>query len=209
VPSVQVLLLLAQLWVPLLVLAHELGHATVILTVTRGPVLVLVGTGIRGPRLRFGRRFMIVFSGLGFSGGRCVHRERLTRSQQLVLSLAGPAVNIGMGAALLADALSVGHTTTGAVLLAGAIGSLEAGVLNLVPRRVGAHKSDGAIAYRALTGRDVRAVTRPHPERQLRPVFAVLLALAAVLGLVVDLPLGLGLAGALAVVVLSDRKRRR
>jgi hypothetical protein len=40
-------------------------------------------------------------------------------------------------------------------------------------------------------------------------VFAVLLAFVAVLGLVVDPPLGLCLAGGLAVVVLSDRQRRR
>lgn len=170
-------MLVAQLWVPLLVLAHELGHAAVILASTRGPALVLVGTGRRGPKLRFGRRFMIVFTGLGFSGGRCYHREALTRRQALAFALAGPAVNLGLGAALLADALAAGAGTSRVVLLAGAVGSLEAGLLNLVPLRHGTAISDGAHAYRAATGRDAPAVSRPQPERELRPFFVFLLVI--------------------------------
>lgn len=179
-PSVQVLVLLAQLWVPVLVLAHELAHAAVILASTRGPALVLVGTGRRGPKLRFGRRLMIVFTGLGFTGGRCVHAERLTRRQGLAFALAGPAVNVGLGAALLADALAIGPTTAGTVLLGGAVASLEAGVVNLVPFRHGAVISDGAHAYRAATGRDAPGVANV-PERQLRPFFVFLLVIVGLL----------------------------
>jgi hypothetical protein len=181
VRTVLVQIAVIELWLPLLVLAHELGHAAVALTVTRSPVLVQLGrTADRGPRLNVGR-LTIVFSGLGLAGGRCVHGGWLTRREAALLGLAGPAVNLVAGAVLLAAAIAVGHPGHGAGLiwLGGAVASLQAGVVNLVPFHTGREVSDGALIYQALTGRTAPGA-RP-PERQLRPFFIVLLAIVGVL----------------------------
>jgi hypothetical protein len=121
----------AFLGLPLITLAHELGHAGASMSFTNGPVEVYVGRadcalGFRAGRLR------ISFSPIG-GGGLCRSSRRgMSREQMLVRVLAGPGVNAGL--ALVA--WLVGNAVTGslrAVLFTlAAISTLQ--ILNLIPR---------------------------------------------------------------------------
>ena len=121
----------AFLGLPLVTLAHELGHAGASMSFTNGPVEVYVGRTDCALRFRAGRLRMSL-SPIG-GGGLCRSSRRgMSREQALVRVLAGPGVNV----ALALVAWFVGNTVTGslrAVLFTlAAISALQ--ILNLIPR---------------------------------------------------------------------------
>ena len=121
----------AFLGLPLVTLAHELGHARASMSFTNGPVEVYVGRTDCALRFRAGRLRMS-FSPIG-GGGLCRSSRRgMSREQVLVRVLAGPGVNVGLAVV----AWLVGDAVTGslrAVLFTlAAISALQ--ILNLIPR---------------------------------------------------------------------------
>jgi hypothetical protein len=76
---------------PLAVLLHELAHAGMALTLTRGRVLVVVGYG-RGVSLTLGR-LSLRLSPLAASGC-CVHRGTRERADRAVIAAAGPIASL-------------------------------------------------------------------------------------------------------------------
>jgi hypothetical protein len=133
--------LTATVFLPLLTLLHELGHAAVALRVTTGAVQVHVGRPQALVRLRLGR-LLVSFSpvpprGVPFAGVCMYQRTSRRPLAELVLLLAGPAMN-GLAAAVLGVlAFSTRHaqpmwltlTLTSAALLA-----LVAFLYNMDPR---------------------------------------------------------------------------
>lgn len=116
---------------PLVTLAHELGHAWASMRFTDGPVEVYVGRTDCALRFRAGRLRMSL-SPIG-GGGLCRSSKRgMSREQLLIRALAGPGVNVALALA----AWLVGDAMTGAVRAAlftvAAISALQ--ILNLVPR---------------------------------------------------------------------------
>ncbi len=116
---------------PLVTLAHELGHAVASMSFTNGPVEVYVGRTDCALRFRAGRLRMSL-SPIG-GGGLCRSSRRgMSREQVLVRVLAGPGVNL----ALVLVAWFVGNSVTGSVravlFTLAAISALQ--ILNLIPR---------------------------------------------------------------------------
>jgi hypothetical protein len=116
---------------PLVTLAHELGHAGAAMAFTNGRVEVYVGRTDCALRVRAGRLRMSL-SPIG-SGGLCRSSRRgMSREQVLVRVLAGPGVNVALALA----AWFVGNTVTGSLRAAlftlAAISALQ--ILNLIPR---------------------------------------------------------------------------
>jgi membrane-associated protease RseP (regulator of RpoE activity) len=133
--------LTAVVFLPLLTLLHELGHAAVALRVTTGTVQVDVGRPPALFRLRLGRLF-ISFSpvpprGVPFAGVCMYQRSSRRPLAELALLLAGPAMNALAAAVLGLLAFSARHaqpawltlTLTSAALLA-----LVAFLYNMDPR---------------------------------------------------------------------------
>ncbi len=122
----------AFLGLPLVTLAHELGHATAAMSFTKGSAVeVYVGRTDCALSFRTGR-LRISLSPIG-GGGLCRSSRRgVSREQALVRVLAGPGVNV----ALALVAWLVGNAVTGslrAVLFTlAAISALQ--ILNLIPR---------------------------------------------------------------------------
>ena len=116
---------------PLVTLAHELGHAGASMSFTNGPVEVYVGRTDCALRFRAGR-LRLSLSPIG-SGGLCRSSRRgMSREQVLVRVLAGPGVNV----ALALTAWFLGNAATGSVrgvlFTLAAISALQ--ILNLIPR---------------------------------------------------------------------------
>jgi hypothetical protein len=116
---------------PLVTLAHELGHDGASMSFTNEPVEIYVGRTDCALKFRVGRLRMSL-SPIG-SGGLCRSSRRgMSREQALVGVLAGPGVNVALALA----AWFVGNATTGslrAVLFTvAAISALQ--ILNLIPR---------------------------------------------------------------------------
>jgi hypothetical protein len=102
---------MALAWIPLLVLAHELGHAAGILYFTRSPVAIELGD--RPFRLRFesGRCEFDVSPLTAFTfRGRCAWDPlRLKRRRdESWIALAGPGASLLTAAALLAGGMALG-----------------------------------------------------------------------------------------------------
>jgi hypothetical protein len=127
-------------------LVHELGHASVALVRTDGPVRVQVGREPAWFTFRLGRLVLTLdprsptrkVAGYAAVAGRLSPRERLC------FALAGPAAQAGFGALIVAS----GHLVVG-TLVAGSA------ALCLVPRQVGRLRSDGWHALDALRGNGV------------------------------------------------------
>lgn len=83
--------------VPVCLVLHELGHASMILLVTQQKVTFQFG--VRGPKREFRwQRFtlLIYFEATTFLGARYSldHREELTRGQDLWITLGGPLASL-------------------------------------------------------------------------------------------------------------------
>jgi hypothetical protein len=87
---------------PVVTLLHELGHGIVALIVVKDrPITCMLGTDSNQARftLNIGRRLRILLNpGTGFFGRFLVEGSgTFSRSQTILISLAGPLVSLGMG----------------------------------------------------------------------------------------------------------------
>jgi hypothetical protein len=181
-------LVLGVAWAPLLLLLHELGHALAALALTDGAV-----------KIGFGR---------GGVFGYCLYEPETLRSAraEVWIVAAGPAVSLAAAGVLWAMAWPEGlrHEAEFAakVLMAGALTASAGFVASAVPMRYGAGlgggESDGRAIWRILRGTPPSGVARAErafarPQRMAHPAILVLLGLVAVLTLLVNPPLALGL----------------
>jgi hypothetical protein len=74
---------------------HEAAHALFALALTRGPVLIVVGSGA-GPRLRVGR--LAVRVSAFPKGGVCVHEPTRHRYDRALIAAAGPISSLLLAA---------------------------------------------------------------------------------------------------------------
>jgi hypothetical protein len=133
--------LTATVFLPLLTLLHELGHAVVALRVTTGAVHVDVGRQPALVRLRLGRLF-VTFSplpprGVPFAGVCMYQRSSRRPLAELALLLAGPGVNALATLVLGVLALSTLHVEPmwlTLTLTSGALLALVAFLYNIDPR---------------------------------------------------------------------------
>jgi hypothetical protein len=148
---------------PLLVVVHELGHATVGLALGDGPVHVSVGR--RPPWLRFmiGRLTLELNPLIPLVGPAGFARTAAPLSRRLCLAHAagGPAANFAVAAAALGAMATAGRATW---LVAVAATSASYGLWNLVPRRTGTEASDGLRLLRLVKGLD----TESYEQTRLR-----------------------------------------
>lgn len=117
--------------IPIVTLAHELGHAAAGLTFTKNPVLVRVGRADAAIKLRIGR-LLIVFSPFG-AGGFCRTQGRVTRQQALMRVLAGPAVNFALALLLWLAGQAASDAARPVLFTLAALNGLA--LLNLIPHR--------------------------------------------------------------------------
>lgn len=140
------------------ILAHELGHAMAVRRLGHG-------------------KSEIIFGALG---GGCVYRARMPRKHSILVSLAGPAVSLGLAAihlglyVLLRDPLA-GVPLLGDFLRVGAVLNLIWGLFNLLP----IFPLDGGRALRTFLGMRMperRAIKTSLKVSGLAGVAAILLA---------------------------------
>jgi hypothetical protein len=127
-----VVIVSAFLAVPLLTLAHELGHAAAALRFTQEGVRIRVGRAHPSARLRVGR-LLVAFSPIG-AGGRCTSSPAMSRRQALIRVLAGPATNLVLAALFCLGGLFTAGTARTIMFMLTAVSGSQA-ALNLVPRR--------------------------------------------------------------------------
>jgi hypothetical protein len=154
-PSILQLLIAA----PLAVLLHELAHAGMALSLTRGRVLVVVGYG-PGMKLNLGRLAVHV-SPLAASGC-CVHRATRDSVDRAIIAAAGPVASLLMAAFgwRLGQALEGGHAFVAGMCSALGVAGAAIALLTALPMRYPAgvaigddRDSDGMTVWRALRRR--------------------------------------------------------
>lgn len=149
--DVVTLLLLLVLGLPVVALAHELGHALVLLMFTGRQQAVLIRIGGWPPRwkLHHGRLFYAVDRAYSLRGGwraLTVFHGRVGRIPSALFLLAGPLVHLPLGLAVL----SLG-TGTGQPVLRWYGGLIAAeGIANLIPLRFADRGTDGWRLVHAL-----------------------------------------------------------
>src|SRR5687767_4001372 len=154
-PSLLQLLLVT----PIAVLLHELAHAGMALSLTRGRVLVVVGYG-PGMKLNVGRLALHV-SPLAASGC-CVHRATRASGDRGIIAAAGPVASL-LVAALgwrLGEVVAGGDGFAAGLCTALGIASAAIALITALPLRYPAaiavgddRDSDGMTVLRALRGR--------------------------------------------------------
>jgi len=161
-----VVIVSAFIGVQLMTLAHELGHATAALLLTKRGVGVRVGRIDPAVKLRLGR-LIIRFSPVG-AGGFCVSWPTVSRRQALVRVLAGPATNLLLAVLLwIAGLAAAGTTRLVLFTLSGVSGKL---VLSLIPYRstrnpiTRGRPSDGLRALWLIRNRPVPLPPPSSPE---------------------------------------------
>jgi hypothetical protein len=144
---------------PLAVLLHELAHAGMALSLTRGRVLVVVGYG-PGMKLSLGRLALHV-SPLAASGC-CVHRATRDSADRAIIAAAGPVASLLLAALgwRVGEALAGGHHFVAGMCAALGAASAAIALLTAVPLRyppalaIGDDRdSDGMTVLRALRRR--------------------------------------------------------
>lgn len=134
-PSIPYLVLISLAVEPVLVLAHELGHAVAALARLRGPVVVRVGGFNPLAVITFGR-LTLQLSPLVVPwrfAGVCAHESRTTRLDAMIIALAGPFASLLAGLALGAAAHAVAPSVLHTVLFVAAFIALGSGVICLTP----------------------------------------------------------------------------
>jgi hypothetical protein len=199
VPDLLLFPLLALAWSPLLVVLHELGHAFAAMALSSGDV-------------------EIDMHGAGFLGGRATYEpNRLRRPRdEALIAAAGPAVTLVLATVLWLAWAQSGADSLGTLLGVGALSATIQLFTSLLPVRYGAGlggpaDSDGRAIWRILRGTPPggieRELRRPgEPERAARPVFVVLLVIAAVLAVLADPWLLAALAVLFGIATLMQRK---
>jgi hypothetical protein len=165
---------------PLLVLAHELGHATAGVWLTGRPVRVQIGDPPFRLRFAIGR-IRVEYAPGGYLA-HCVLDDSsvVTGRAFLLTALAGPAVNLALAAVLGGLALIPDDRSSIAfwLLALSAGGSLLMGLVNLIPLRglpawwpgtmsTEEHLSDGYLVLLALTAGLGNVLSAPEPRRVL------------------------------------------
>jgi hypothetical protein len=163
-PPLPVILLYAALVGPALVVVHELGHASMALWRSTGPVVVRIAASRRRLALRSGR-FQIEADALTHCGGICAYDPTgLTRFDEAAIALAGPAASL---AGALVTALLWGHTggPFQDLLAVATLGGVFGGVVNALPLTYRASKRDEAPVVRLDGLHALDALRRPRvPE---------------------------------------------
>jgi peptidase M50-like protein len=204
------LLPLAVFWQPVLLLVHELGHATTALDLTDGRVGVVLGREPGMVRFSLGRCDFMLSPWL-VSGGHCAYDpSRLRRGRdEAWIAAAGPIASLFTCLTLMALALMVesGHEGIGKLLAVGAIGAAGHFLFSALPLDYGAglgasaSDSDGRAVRRILTGYR----PRERSDRVARHVFVVLLGLIGVLAFVMSPLLGLAVVAMFGLAWLMQR----
>jgi len=147
----------ATVCAPVLVLVHELGHATVGLLRTEGLVRVRVGRSPARWRLRVGRLELELnpLPARNAPAGLAMVYARSGAGTKAALALAGPFAEAGAAGVVLLLGL---HERVLFLQILGVLGLVDA-VLNLVPRERHGLRSDGAHLLDAL--RNTREVSHP------------------------------------------------
>jgi hypothetical protein len=203
---------LAVLWSWPLVIEHEIGHAVAALLLTRGRVMVGVG-GQCDQLVLTTRRLELGLSPAFAPGGECVVEEGRLRvpKAEAWIAAAGPFASLCAGVVLSVAALRYG----GIALATGAGMAWIQTALTALPIRYGAgigpSESDGRAIWRVMRGgppgglaREERRLGRP--ERAVRPGYAAVLALVAVLTALVAPLMLLALGGLFALGWLDQRR---
>jgi hypothetical protein len=206
VPSSIAFILLSMAWAPVLVLAHELGHAFAALALTDGEVKI---------RMRPGLAILLI--------GECAYEPRGLRSPRAEawIAAAGPAVTllcaVILGWAALEATEGLARTGFGPrVLEAGAVCAGLQLLVTAVPMRYGrglgedGEESDGRAVWRILTGAPPGGLAREErrlgrPDRGVPPFAAVVLAAVVALTLYLDPLLAVALAGLFGLAFLLQR----
>jgi hypothetical protein len=158
----------ATLLGPLVLLVHELGHATVGLLRTEGVVSVRVGRSPARWRIRLGRLHLALnpFPAKAETAGLAAVYGRLDLGGKLAFGLAGPLASTAAAGAILLGGV---HSRSMVIQTAGVI-LLFFSLLNLVPYERYGRRSDGAYlldAFRSRhSGRDV-------PRSPIEPALSV------------------------------------
>jgi hypothetical protein len=156
--------------IPMVTLAHELGHAAAGLKFTKNPVLVRVGRADAAVKLWIGR-LLIVFSPFG-AGGFCRTQGRVTRQQALMRVLAGPAVNLLLAPLLWLAGQAASDAARPVLFTLAALNGLA--LLNLIPHRTQWNPitkglpSDGLQALCLLRNRPLPPPRRPRQAVGIR-----------------------------------------
>jgi Clp amino terminal domain, pathogenicity island component len=165
---------------PLLVFAHELGHAAAVVVLTKQRALIQIGDPPFALRFAIGW-IDVAYSGRG-AGGHCEVNPSslLTPHRLLIIVLAGPAVSVlvGLGLAGIAASQSHGAPVLFWILAISAGTSLLFGLSSAIPHRRlprwwpgskqdDGHPSDGYLALLAIRGELPRsdAASPPDPSR--------------------------------------------
>ena len=150
---------------PLLVFAHELGHALAARAVGVKVARIRVGSGATVAHFRFAG-FDVAWSRHPYSGECELGGNGVDRRAMAILAAAGPLTSLALGVALgmLATMVQGGpsflHYT---VVLAAASSALHLGIWNAIPLRDG--PSDGYLVFQALSARPID-VTPPRAESE-------------------------------------------
>ena len=212
---------LTLLWVPPLVLLHELGHAAAAIGATEDRVTAHVGRGPELVAFSLGR-CRVSIGPLLLPGGHCEYDpSRLRRGRdEAWIALAGPLTSLLAAVTLTVLALAAETSpVVSSVFVAGAMCAAGHAVMSALPIRYGIGSgaaggdSDGLAAWRILTGglrQPALSFGRPVPTGPpVRPVYAVLLLLIAVATLAMSLTLGLLLVFLFTVAWLLQRADER
>jgi hypothetical protein len=154
------------LLLPVLVLVHELGHAVIGLVRTEGLVRVRVGRPpgrIHGRVGRLAFELNLVPAAGGDVDGTALTFARMSRGEQVAYALAGPASECLFLALLLPLLQLTGGFVQETLLWAWAFAVFQA-LLNLVPARLGNHRSDGATLVAALRAQRLDPRLESPPE---------------------------------------------
>lgn len=124
---------------PLLVVAHELGHAAMALLLTDGPVSVIIGRG-RGPVRSEVGRLSVELAGIlrpfGLHGSTTWEPDRPSLAQTAAFFLSGPIISLGLAVGLgFLTYASTSGTTLRLLLWMSAMSATWLTLMTLLPLR--------------------------------------------------------------------------
>jgi hypothetical protein len=193
----ETVIIAAFLGIPLMTLAHELGHAAAALHYTKGRVGIRVGSAQGVMKIHLGR-LLIGFSIFG-SGGFCRPGERVSRGKRLIIVLAGPAMSAIVAAVLYAAGAGATGNARAALWTIAFISGLYA-VLNMIPRRAAWNPitkgipSDGLQAWCLIRDKPIPPADPTKRQKGMRDSLNGREVVTVILMNIVGLGVGIGLA---------------